>query len=294
MKAPQRLADGDATHSSALGALVKAARTDLPDEARLQSVGTALHARLLDAAMTAGHASPWAGAPVGAAAAGAAAGTVGGMGAALKYGAGVAAALLVTGGAVWVGAGGHWTVGQKPARPTPSEVARRPDTLSAPEVGGRPTAPAKAQERGAALLPAEPATAPARPLAPPASLGAPSAGSVAVPNGSGGGTAPASSTPDLPAAAPSEIDLLRLAEEHLRTDPAAALALADQHAARFPAGMLAQESEVIAVEALVQLGRKDEARERAAHLLRSAPTTAHRRRMEALVGALSGADVHNP
>ena len=53
--------------------------------------------------------------------------------------------------------------------------------------------------------------------------------------------------------------------------PTKSLALADEHAARFPAGVLAQEREVIAIEALVRLGRMKEARARAQRLFRAAP-----------------------
>jgi hypothetical protein len=46
--------------------------------------------------------------------------------------------------------------------------------------------------------------------------------------------------------------------------PREALDLAEQHARQFPAGQLAEEREVVAIEALLALGRTDEARTRTA------------------------------
>jgi hypothetical protein len=92
----------------------------------------------------------------------------------------------------------------------------------------------------------------------------------------------------------TEVTLLQDAQDALRSMPAFALSLADQHAARFPAGALSQEREVIAIEALVNLGRMDEARARAARLFRSAPGTAYRPRVETLLGDPIGVSLHKP
>jgi hypothetical protein len=51
--------------------------------------------------------------------------------------------------------------------------------------------------------------------------------------------------------AEDELALLQGAADRVRANPSEALALADEHAARFPSGGLAQEREVIAIEALV-------------------------------------------
>lgn len=88
----------------------------------------------------------------------------------------------------------------------------------------------------------------------------------------------------------SEISILQAAQTALHDDPAAALALADKHARRFATGTLAQEREVIAIEALVALARRDEANERGARFVRDFPRSAHRLRIESL---LRGTD-HNP
>jgi hypothetical protein len=52
----------------------------------------------------------------------------------------------------------------------------------------------------------------------------------------------------------SEILLLERAKARVDSDPQSALALVDEHAVRFPAGMLVQEAEVIAIEALTHAG----------------------------------------
>jgi hypothetical protein len=72
----------------------------------------------------------------------------------------------------------------------------------------------------------------------------------------------------------------------LATDPARALALATEHEQRFPRGALGQEREVIAVGALVALGRAPEARARAARFVERFPGSAYRQRIEALVPGL--------
>jgi hypothetical protein len=90
------------------------------------------------------------------------------------------------------------------------------------------------------------------------------------------------------------VTLLRDAQDALRTAPAAALFLADEHAARFPAGVLAQEREVIAIEALIKTGRREEARARAARFLAAIPRTAYRPRVEALLGEQIDVANHRP
>lgn len=61
-----------------------------------------------------------------------------------------------------------------------------------------------------------------------------------------------------------EARALEKAQDLLKEDPSAALAAAENHARSQPSGELAQEREVVAIEALVQLGRLDEAKGRAA------------------------------
>jgi hypothetical protein len=83
----------------------------------------------------------------------------------------------------------------------------------------------------------------------------------------------------------AEVRLLERAQDALRSrSPSEALALADEHARRFPQGILVQEREVIAVEALVKAGRRDEAKARAARFRARFPGSSHTRRLDALVG----------
>jgi hypothetical protein len=81
----------------------------------------------------------------------------------------------------------------------------------------------------------------------------------------------------------AEMALLHSAQDALRTSPSSALGKTAEHARRFPRSALAQEREVIAVEALVKLGRKDEARARVARFEKTYPGSTHARRLAALV-----------
>jgi hypothetical protein len=77
--------------------------------------------------------------------------------------------------------------------------------------------------------------------------------------------------------------ILRAARRAMSTDPAHALALAREHAQKFPDGMLSQEREAIAIEALARLGRTSEAKARAESFSGSFPASPYRRRNEAAV-----------
>jgi hypothetical protein len=87
-----------------------------------------------------------------------------------------------------------------------------------------------------------------------------------------------------PAPAPSEAALLLSARRALDRDPAAALALTDEHARRFPAGTLVPEREILAIEALARLGRSSEARRRLDALRARFPNAANIARLESLIG----------
>jgi hypothetical protein len=78
----------------------------------------------------------------------------------------------------------------------------------------------------------------------------------------------------------SEAELLERARNALTSSPARALALTEQHRARFPSGVLTQEREVIAIEALKRLGRTDEAARRAADFARRYPGSAYRKKLD--------------
>jgi hypothetical protein len=83
---------------------------------------------------------------------------------------------------------------------------------------------------------------------------------------------------------PSEATLLEQARRALANNPAQALALTHRHQALYPQGLLAQEREVIAIEALRRLGQGSKASERATGFERKYPDSAHRRTVEKGLG----------
>jgi hypothetical protein len=104
-----------------------------------------------------------------------------------------------------------------------------------------------------------------------------------------GGAAPSAS--EAPSEAISEDALLERAHEAMAAEPHRALALTAQHARRFPRGMLVQEREVIAIEALAHMGRVDRARQRATTFFQTYPNSAYRGRVNAALEMLSPARV---
>lgn len=94
----------------------------------------------------------------------------------------------------------------------------------------------------------------------------------------------ASSTETPVAGVAEEARMLELARAALVSRPAEALAIADEHAVRFPRGQLGAEREFIAIDALLRLGRKVEAARRAEPRLRQAPDSLYARRLRQLLG----------
>jgi len=82
----------------------------------------------------------------------------------------------------------------------------------------------------------------------------------------------------------SEASFLRRTRTALDSDPARALRMTEEHASRFPRGVLAQERDVIAIDALVRLGAHDEARARARAFRARHPRSAHLSRLDMIVG----------
>jgi hypothetical protein len=126
---------------------------------------------------------------------------------------------------------------------------------------------------------------------------APTPPPVTAPTISPSAEAPVLSPADLPSApppspsarvapnAPPEATLLARAHEQLlHGDGEAALVTTSEHARAYPRGSLSQEREVIAIEALVALGRNDDAKERAAAFHRAYPGSSHAGRVDRLVG----------
>ena len=87
------------------------------------------------------------------------------------------------------------------------------------------------------------------------------------------------------AAGDDEIPLLNRAHRALPSDPAGALALAEEHARRFPGSSLDQERELIAITALVELGRMAAARRKADQFTRQYPASAYVGRIHTLVNS---------
>lgn len=92
----------------------------------------------------------------------------------------------------------------------------------------------------------------------------------------------------VPAESPDEFALLRAARQAIADRPAKALDLTEQHARRFPTGMLAQEREAIAVEALAKLGRAPQAKARAKAFLSAHPDSPYKTRIDAALSRISG------
>lgn len=98
--------------------------------------------------------------------------------------------------------------------------------------------------------------------------------------------APVRPKPAPTASAPPEATLLARAHaELLRGSAADALATTNEHAKAYAHGAFAQEREVIAIEALVALGRRDEARRRAAAFGVDYPGSSHAARISRILEA---------
>jgi hypothetical protein len=93
------------------------------------------------------------------------------------------------------------------------------------------------------------------------------------------------SPPDAASRLREEAQLVRSAERLLASDPSRALALTEERRRRFPGGALDQEADVVAIEALLKLGRRDAAAARASRFEASHPGSVHARRLRALIGS---------
>lgn len=150
----------------------------------------------------------------------------------------------------------------------PAPTAFDPDRSSMRElpvapITRRPARPAPAAT--AATGPADPSPLSAPPAAPPPAV------------------EPRAADPP-PPAPPREMELLGPAQDALRGgDPTRALALATQHADVHPTGLMTEEREAIAIEALARLDRLDHATTRLARFVTRYPQSGYRARLERLV-----------
>lgn len=247
MSDPRRLLDDPST-GDALRAALDAGR-ELPDDAQLASLAARVGPLL----------GPGGGG--GAAAAG------GGSATAVKATLGLLAAAATTAGIVW------WSASEEPPRASAPEpapvVAERaaaeavPEGVDPPEEIEAEIADGIAEEVVEQVAAVAPERTRVRSRADP---------EVAI--------APAPAPESDPEA---ELALIRSAQDALGTSPATALARTDEHRRRFGDGVLAQEREVVAIDALVRLGREAEARGRAEAFHRRWPRSAHGRRVDVLV-----------
>jgi hypothetical protein len=82
-----------------------------------------------------------------------------------------------------------------------------------------------------------------------------------------------------------EAELLEQARAELGGNPSRALAIAQEHASRFPSGKLSIERELVAVDALQRLGRTQEARARGDALLARSPGSLYEQRIRSILSA---------
>ena len=270
MSDPKRLLGGDG-ESGELGRLLSAGKSEVPDEAQMLALAAKIGVLgglggLGGAGALGGGGAAGAGGGGGAAAGGATAS--GGAGAAAGAGAKVAVGVTAAkvglavkiGGAVAIaGAVGGATV-----------VATRHEPVSVP-AGMVATSVTSETPTGAGSV-----SGSAWRIARTADLPEPSASIAPVATVR---TSAAASTEGFDV----EVKLLERAQDALRSRPEEALTLADDHARRFPRGMLVQEREVIAIEALVKLGRKADAKARATRFTTRFPGSSHTRRIQTLV-----------
>lgn len=251
MSDPKRLLDG--LGGGELKSLLEAGKSELPNDAQMLALATKIGvAGALGAAGGAGAAGAGGAGGAGAAKAGATATAAVKGATAIKIGVAVAV----------VSAAGAGTVAVTSSEKSHVDESKPSGIVAAPSV--TTTTVATASE---SLPPrVDPfASANVEPSAKPTT--APSVAKSAAPN---------------PA---DEVKMLERAQDALRSGRhAEALSLCNEHATRYPNGMLAQEREVIAVEALVKTGRTAEAKARAEKFKARFPGSSHARRIDSLLG----------
>jgi hypothetical protein len=259
---PVRLDLSDDAPAAAVEAL-RQARRDAPDAARLAAIEAAVLVKL---APPTGRGGPGEGegAPpepgAGPAPGGSSLGPIAKAGAvALAAGAAVVVLALATRSA-----------------PAPVDAKRAPTAVTAP-----PTAPPTATETTAIARP-EPVEPPVLSVDDLPSAGGAASGTKR-PLGALPSARSAPSAADPAESERAEVALLDRAQASLHTRPADTLASCEEHARRFASGALVQEREVLAIDALVRLGRRDAAEARAARFRLAFPRSGHLRRIDALL-----------
>ncbi len=272
---PPRLRDPGSGASDVVRALLDRGASELPDAAQIARV----------AARVPSGSPP--GASAGAGAAGAPAPAAG-----VLAGAAVGAAI----GLAAIGLALVYDAATAPAAPPDPPIASVSSDPPAPFASAArtpqeaPRPPAPAALAGGDPVPqaaSAPRSVPARdlPAAERGSQSPPGAGSAGEPGRAAGD--PPGGGPGVEGRLEREVDLLQRARA---AGPAEALAIVREHEQRFPDGALVQEREVIAVGALIGLGRASEARARAARFVERFPRSAYRPRIDALVPGLGAGD----
>jgi len=207
----------------------------------------------------------------------------------------VAAALALAG----AGGGVGWSVLRDTPAPPLTAPAESPATASAlssspaippaEEAVPAPSAHEAASASTTSVVPAPlvpPSSPVPAPASPPNAAASPAPSSALAP---GMAVRPEDPTgPSTASPGESELALLDRAHARMAADPADAMRALDEHRARYPHGAFAQEREVLAIEALVRLGRRHEAEARAAAFATQYPSSAHRRRIAVLLGSDAG------
>jgi hypothetical protein len=264
---PLRLFE-DPAAPPALADALRAVHGRGPDRDQLAKMATAL-GLAIPLVLPAAAAAPAAAAPAATTAA------VGSGAAAAGAGAGAAGVKLVIAGlaaagavaVATVGIGGH---GGAPApRPAPAPVVQK----------AKPRAPEPAEESFFAKDPTLPAPPePAEPAAPAHRR------HVARPPAAPAERQPPEAALDAASRLREEAALVQRAERLLTSDPAGALRLTEERKRRFPGGALDQEAEVVAIDALLRLGRRPEATTRAHAFEAAHAGSLHARRIKRLLG----------
>jgi hypothetical protein len=163
------------------------------------------------------------------------------------------------------------------ASPRPLDAARSRAASGAAPAAGSDGLRSADELRGPPIAPAPPSAAPTAPVT--ARRAPRQQVVIATKAKAAHQSAPLALDPD------AELALLTRAEQALELKPAVALAILDEHAQRFPDGVLAQEREVMSIDAELALGHKSAAAARARAFLVRFPSSAHHHRFAALLEA---------
>ena len=143
------------------------------------------------------------------------------------------------------------------------------------DLGQRLVAPHAVAARSSAAPAANRAPRSAVVASPPPAFSTPEVPPSEAPASSASATGAARSFANHSASGVAEVALLSRANLALKSDPAQALSLTAQHRQQFPTGNLAQERDVIAIEALLALGEIERARQSLARFEATYPRSAH-------------------